>query len=64
MNQESLNSFQAVVHELFIRWDALKLAVEHMGGRSGQQVKRFYFNVYTIFVFVFFYQENFPMNLN
>lgn len=39
MNQEVLNHFQAVVHELFIRWDALKLAVEHMGGRNGQQVR-------------------------
>lgn len=41
MNQEVLNNFQGVVHELFIRWDALKLAVEHMGGRNGQQVRRF-----------------------
>lgn len=39
MNQEVLNNFQVVVHELFIRWDALKLAVEHMGGRNGQQVR-------------------------
>lgn len=38
MNQEVLNNFQCVVHELFIRWDGLKLAVEHMGGRNGQQV--------------------------
>lgn len=38
MNQEVLNNYQAVIHELFIRWDALKLAVEHMGGRNGQQV--------------------------
>lgn len=38
MNQEMLNNYQAVIHELFIRWDALKLAVEHMGGRNGQQV--------------------------
>lgn len=39
MNQELLNNFQAVVHELFIRWEALKLAVEHTGRRDGQQVK-------------------------
>lgn len=39
MNQEVLERFQCAVHELFIRWDALKLAVEHMGGRNGQQVR-------------------------
>lgn len=44
MNQEVLANFGTAVHELFIRWDALKLAVEHMGGRTGQQVKR---NVHT-----------------
>lgn len=38
MNQEVLANFGTAVHELFIRWDALKLAVEHMGGRNGQQV--------------------------
>lgn len=38
MNQEALNTYEAAVHELFIRWDALKLAVEHMGGRNGQTV--------------------------
>lgn len=38
MNQEALNAYEAAVHELFIRWDALKLAVEHMGGRHGQTV--------------------------
>lgn len=40
MNQEILANFGTAVHELFIRWDALKLAVEHMGGRNGQQVRR------------------------
>lgn len=40
MNQEALNVYQIAVHELFIRWDALKLAVEHMGGRSGQNVSK------------------------
>lgn len=39
MNQEVLANFGTAVHELFIRWDALKLAVEHMGGRNGQQVR-------------------------
>lgn len=40
MNPEIVASFGTAVHELFIRWDALKLAVEHMGGRNGQQVRR------------------------
>lgn len=39
MNQEILTNFGTAAHELFIRWDALKLAVEHMGGRNGQQVR-------------------------
>lgn len=38
MNQDILNNFQVVVHELFIRWVALKLAVEHTGRRDGQEV--------------------------
>lgn len=42
MNQLVVDNFQAVVHELFIRWDALKIAVEHMGGRNGQQVSHAY----------------------
>lgn len=54
MNQEVLNHFQGVVHELFIRWDALKLAVEHMGGRNGQQVRRFY-----LFIRFFFFENEF-----
>lgn len=40
MHQEILANFGTAVHELFIRWDALKLAVEHMGGRNGQQVRQ------------------------
>lgn len=28
------------IHELFIRGDALKLAVEHLGGRNGNQVNQ------------------------
>lgn len=43
MNQEILANFGVVIHELFIRWDALKLAVEHMGGRHGQQVSETYY---------------------
>lgn len=39
MNQDTLANFGGAVHELFIRWDAFKLAVEHMGGRNGQQVR-------------------------
>lgn len=42
MNQEILANFGTAIHELFIRWDALKLAVEHMGGRNGQQVREKY----------------------
>lgn len=38
MNQEALSAYEAAVHELFIRWDAMRLAVEHMGGRHGQTV--------------------------
>lgn len=42
MNPEILANFGTAAHELFIRWDALKLAVEHMGGRNGQQVRETY----------------------
>ena len=40
MDQEISDNFQAVVHELFIRWEALKLAVEHTERHDGQQVNR------------------------
>lgn len=40
MEQIKLDVYRGVVHELFIRWDSLKLAVEHMGGRQGQQVNK------------------------
>lgn len=39
MNPEVLNNFRTVVHALFIRWEPLQMAVQHMGGRNGQQVK-------------------------
>lgn len=39
MNQDILNNFQIVVNELFIRWEALKLAVKRMERYDGQQVK-------------------------
>lgn len=39
MDQQALDTLQTVVHELFIRWDALKIAVEHQGGSNGQQVR-------------------------
>lgn len=48
MNQEQRKIFGIAVHELFIRWDALKLAVEHMGGRNGQQVTEHYKNSFLI----------------
>lgn len=38
MNSEALTCFKAAVDEIFTRWTGLKLAVEHMGGRNGQQV--------------------------
>lgn len=40
MTPECLQCYQEVVDQLFIRWDALKLAVEHMGGKHGHQVSR------------------------
>lgn len=46
MNQEMLSAYEAAVQELFIRWDALKLAVEHMGGRHGQTVSESNFIFY------------------
>lgn len=38
MNAEAIGCFQNAVDEIFNRWTGLKLAVEHMGGRNGQQV--------------------------
>lgn len=38
MNEESKACFKTAVDEIFNRWTGLKLAVEHMGGRNGQQV--------------------------
>lgn len=40
MNEEGLACFKAAVDEIFNRWTGLKLAVEHMGGRNGQQVSQ------------------------
>lgn len=53
MNQDALDLYQLAVHELFIRWDGLKLAVEHMGGRHGQQV------IYTRFGSLLSLNQNF-----
>lgn len=38
MNAEAIACFKNAVDEIFNRWTGLKLAVEHMGGRNGQQV--------------------------
>lgn len=38
MTPECLQCYQDVCNNIFNRWEALKLAVEHMGGRHGQQV--------------------------
>lgn len=38
MTPDCLECYQEVVDQLFIRWDALKLAVEHMGGKNGHKV--------------------------
>lgn len=38
MNAEAIGCFKNAVDEIFNRWTGLKLAVEHMGGRNGQQV--------------------------
>lgn len=57
MNPQAQERFREIVHELFIRWDALKIAVEHQGGQSGQQV-----NNYTKYDVLYFHiNENFPI---
>lgn len=43
INMEEIDKkmFKEVVENIFVRWTALKLAVEHgMGGKSGQQVSK------------------------
>lgn len=40
MEETDKKVFKEIVENIFVRWSALKLAVEHgMGGRTGQQVK-------------------------
>lgn len=39
MEETDKKMFQEIVENLFMRWTALKLAVEHgMGGQNGHQV--------------------------
>lgn len=40
MEETDKKMFKEIVENIFVRWTALKLAVEHgMGGKSGQQVQ-------------------------
>ncbi len=42
MEENDKKMFKEIVENIFVRWTALKLAVEHgMGGKSGQQVNTF-----------------------
>lgn len=42
MEEDDNKMFKEIVENIFVRWTALKLAVEHgMGGKSGQKVKCF-----------------------
>lgn len=42
MEEADKKMFKEIVENIFTRWTALKLAVEHgMGGKSGHQVKLF-----------------------
>lgn len=63
MNQEIKTNFGLVVHELFIRWDALKLAVEHMGGRDGQQVTEEFFMNHEDYPGILIFEINFVCSL-
>lgn len=42
MDDSDKKMFKEIVENIFVRWTALKLAVEHgQGGKSGQQVRKF-----------------------
>lgn len=46
MEETDKKIFREIVENIFVRWTALKLAVEHgMGGKSGQQVRNFVISI-------------------